>query len=202
MIGRWTRTDARRDRYPHIMAGPDTWKIGHLAVSIEGEDPTAGYLKSELSHLLKATGRERGHLRVVVGEIQEFQRGLHLDEHVVGETDFVVERRLIRVGLSAKDASVVRIAPKEKPRSAIRDLPNRLREINYLSAVDRVAKYAVYRALMPAVQLTQLPPPDVVARKYGRPRRARRRAGRLGRSRQDFVDAPARSAPRLAVPRG
>jgi hypothetical protein len=139
------------------MAGPDTWRIGRLAVSVEGDSPTAGYLESELSHLPAATGAEQGHLRVVVGEIPEFRGGVRLDEHVVGETELVVERRLIRIGLSANDTSVVRIAPKEEPRSAIRDLPSRLRDINYLPAAGRVAKYAVYRALLPAVQLAQLP---------------------------------------------
>jgi hypothetical protein len=117
----------------------------------------AGYLESELSHLPEATGAERGHLRVVLGDVPELAGGVHLDEHVVGDAGFVVERRLIRVGLSAKDPSVVRIASKEQPRPALRDLHNRLRDINYLPAVDRTAKDAVYGALIPAVQLRQLP---------------------------------------------
>jgi hypothetical protein len=139
------------------MAGPGKWRIGHLAVSLEGEAPTAGYLGSELSHLPSATGAERGHLRVVLGDVPELAGGVHLEEHVVGDTGFVVDRRLIRVGLSAEDASVVRIASKEEPRAAIRDLHNRLRDINYLPAVARVAKDAVYGALIPVVQLSQLP---------------------------------------------
>jgi hypothetical protein len=117
----------------------------------------AGYLASELSHLPSATGAERGHLRVVLGDVPDLPGGVQLEEHVVDDTRFVVDRRLIRVGLSAADAWVVRIASKEEPRTAILDLHNRLRDINYLPAVDRVAKDAVYGALIPVVQLAQLP---------------------------------------------
>jgi len=128
-----------------------------VAVSLEGDAPPAGYLESELSHLPATDGSERGHLRVVLGDVPALPGGVHLEEHLVGDAGFVVERRLIRIGLMAENASVVRIAAKEGPRAAVRDLHNRLRDINYLPAVDRVAKDAVYGALIPAVQLAQLP---------------------------------------------
>ena len=132
-------------------------QIGHLAVSLEGSSPMAGYLESELSHLPEATGAERGELRVVLGGVPDLVGAAHLEEHVVGDDGFVVERSLIRVGLSAKDASLIRVSAREAPRAALRDLVSRLRDINYLQAVDRAAKDVVYGALIPAVQLRQLP---------------------------------------------